>query len=66
MKDLMRFKNIVMKPQKLLSLIIIGLIEYHRHQSVLPKGRSFTESAGILAAVLPKAGLPPQIQEPRL
>ena len=39
---------------------------YHHHLSVLPKGRSFTASLGTKAAVLPKAGLPPQIQEPRL
>ena len=37
-----------------------------RHQSVLSKGRSFTASAGTKAAVLPKAGLPPQTQKPRL
>ena len=36
------------------------------HQRVLPKGKSFTASAGTYAAVLPKAGLPPQGQEPRL
>ena len=29
-------------------------------------GRSFTASAGIKVAVLPKAGLPSQTQEPRL
>ena len=34
--------------------------------SVLPKGRSFTASAGTWSAVLPKAVLPPQTQEPRL
>ena len=34
--------------------------------SVLPKGRSFTASAGTKVAVLPKAGLPLQTQEPRL
>ena len=36
----------------------------HQHQSVLPKGRSFTANLGTKAAVLPKAGLPPQTQEP--
>ena len=36
------------------------------HQSILPKPRSFTASEGAKAAVLPKAGLPPQTQEPRL
>ena len=34
--------------------------------SVLPKGRSFTASAGTKVTVLPKAGLPPQTKEPRL
>ena len=34
--------------------------------SVLPKGRSFTASAGTQAAALPKAGFPPQTQEPGL
>ena len=34
--------------------------------SVLPKGRSFNASAGTKAAVLPKAGIPPQTQETRL
>ena len=38
---------------------------YHHH-SVLPKGRSFTASEGTKSAVLPKAGVPPQTQEPRL
>ena len=33
---------------------------------VLPKGRSFNASGETQAAVLPKAGLPPQTQEPRL
>ena len=47
------------------STIHIIIIIYH-HQSVLPKDRSFTASAGTKVAVLPKAGLPPQIQEPRL
>ena len=37
----------------------------HHHQSVLPEGR-YTTSAGTQAAVLPKAGLPPQTQESRL
>ena len=41
--------------------IIIIIIMY-----VLPKGRSFTTSAGTTAAVLPKTGLPLQTQEPRL
>ena len=35
---------------------------YIYHQSVLPKGRSFTASAGNKAEVLPKASLPPQTQ----
>ena len=35
-------------------------------QSVMPKGRAFTVSTGTWAAVLPKAGLPLQAQEPRL
>ena len=40
---------------------------YHHHrQSHLPKGKSFTASAGTQAVVLPKAGLPPQTQEPML
>ena len=39
---------------------------YSYHQSVLPKGRSFTANAGTKVAVLPKAGIPLQIQEPRL
>ena len=34
--------------------------------SVQPKGRSFTASGETYAAVLPKAGLPPLTQEPRL
>ena len=34
--------------------------------SVLPKGRSFTANGETQAEVLPKAGLPPQTQEPRL
>ena len=34
--------------------------------SVLPKGRSFTASTGIKAAVLPEADLPLQTQELRL
>ena len=36
------------------------------HQSVLSKGRSFTASKETKAAVLPKAGVPPQNQKPRL
>ena len=36
-----------------------------QHQSVLPKGRSFTASAGTKTAVLPKADIPPQTQEAR-
>ena len=43
-----------------------GPLINHHHQSILPKGRSFTASAGTQAAVLPKAGLPPQTQEPRV
>ena len=39
---------------------------YTHYQSVLPKGWSFTASAGTQAVVLPKAGLAPQTQEPRL
>ena len=39
---------------------------HHHHQSVLPKGRKFTASAGTLAAVLPKTGPPPRTQEPWL
>ena len=39
---------------------------YHHYQNVLPKGRSFTASAGTKVAVLLKAGLPSQSQEPRL
>ena len=39
---------------------------HHHHQSVLPKGRSFSANAGTKVAVLPKTGLPSQIQEPRL
>ena len=42
------------------------LILYHHHQSVLPKDRSYTASAGTYTAVLPKADLPLQTQEPRL
>ena len=38
----------------------------NHHQSVLLKGRSFIASAGTKVAVLPKAGLSPQSQEPRL
>ena len=41
-------------------LYVLGLLIHH-HQSVLPKGRSFTASAGTKAAVLP-----PQTQEPGL
>ena len=41
------------------------IYSHRHHQSVLPKGRSFTASAAT-AAVLPKAGLPPQTLEPRL
>ena len=44
--------------------IYIYIHTYH-HQSVLPKGKSFIANAGIQAAVLPKAGLPPQTKEPR-
>ena len=40
--------------------------DHHYHKSVLPKYRSFTASAGTQAAVMPKAGLPPQNQEPKL
>ena len=36
------------------------------NMSVQPKGRSFTANAGTQAAVLPKAGIPPQTKEPRL
>ena len=36
------------------------------HQRVLPKGRSFTASAGTNAEFLLRAGIPPQTQEPRL
>ena len=39
---------------------------YHHHQCFLPRGRSFTASAATKAAVLPKACLPLQTQEPRL
>ena len=45
---------------------IIHLEYNYHHQSVLPKGRSFTASGETYAAVLPKEGLPPQTQEPRL
>ena len=41
-------------------------MHYHHHQSVLPKGRSFTASAGTKDADLLLAGLPLQTQEPRL
>ena len=41
-------------------------VNNHHHQSVLPKGKSISASAGTKEAVLPKAGLPPQTQEPRL
>ena len=40
--------------------------QHHDHESVLPKVGSFTASAGSKPAVLPKAGLSPQTQEPRL
>ena len=46
--------------------IMIFIFGNHRHQSVLPKGRSFTGNPGTKAAVLLKAGLPPQTQEPKL
>ena len=39
---------------------------HHHHRNVLPKGSSFATNAGAKAAVLPKAGHPTQIQEPRL
>ena len=39
---------------------------HHHNQSVLPKGRSCTAGEITQAAALPKAGLPPQTQEPRL
>ena len=39
---------------------------HHHHQSVLPKGRSLTASAGTKAAFLPKTHLPPQTQKPTL
>ena len=42
------------------------LLLHLNHQSVLPKGRSLTANLGTKAAVLPKAGLPLQTQEPRL
>ena len=41
-------------------------INNNNYQSVLPKGKSFTENEKPRLAVLPKAGLPPQTQEPRL
>ena len=44
---------------------VIQLFE-NNINSVLPKGRSFTASAGIKAAFLPKSGLSPQTKEPRL
>ena len=46
--------------------VIPSLSSNNHHQSVLLKGRSLTASAGTWVAVLPKAGLPPQTQEPRL
>ena len=39
---------------------------HHYHQSVLPKGRSLTTSTKTWYTVLPKAGITPQTQEPRL
>ena len=39
---------------------------HHHHQRVLPNGRSFTANSGTTVVVLPKAGLPPQTQKPRL
>ena len=47
-------------PWKLIKVFI------NHHQSVLPKVRFFAASAGTNVAVLTKAGLPPQTQEPRL
>ena len=41
-------------------------ITLHYHQSVLPNGKSFTANSGTKAVILPKAGFPPQTQEPRL
>ena len=32
----------------------IGMVEYHHHHSVVPKGRSFTANSGTKAAFLPK------------
>ena len=51
--------------KNLISTFFFSFCSWNHHQSVLPKCRSFTASAGTKAAV-PKAGLPPQIQEPRL
>ena len=44
----------------------IYTVYHHHYQSVLPKGRSFTASAGTKVVFLPKAGLLSQTQEPRL
>ena len=41
-------------------------LNIHQHHSALPKDRSLSANAGTKAVVVPKAGLPPQTQEPRL
>ena len=53
-------------PQRDFALYIIYHHHHHHHQYFLPKGRSCTACAWIKVAVLPKAGLPLQTQEPRL
>ena len=39
-------------------------IIYDHHQSILPKGRSFTANSGTKAVVLLEGGLPPQVRNP--
>ena len=57
----------VKSPLLLSTFFLISLYHHHHHhQSILPKGRFFTASTGTYAAVQPKAGLPPETQEPML
>ena len=56
----------VIRNNFIITTIIIIIIIIIIIMSVLPKGRSFISSTGTKAAILPKAGLPPQTQEPRL
>ena len=47
-------------------VLSVKVFTLENHQCFLPKGMSFTVITGTKAAVLLKAGLPAQTQEPRL